>query len=528
MDDEVMVDEVSSSDDDSGALESEEMVTTDGKLETINNAGDGDATVLAGTSGNNLLGNSNGSTGNNGSTEKVPAKLSVSKSGKNFKSVTLKFTLINSKTKEPISSKITLKFSNGKKVSLTTNSKGIVTYNVPFGKGQYKLTYSVNNPNIAAKSSSLKINIGKAKVKFNANALKTGYASGKTFNVKVIDTATKRAVNNFKISLNVYTGKKYKKISLKTGTDGIASYSASKLSIGTHKVVINSAESSKNAASDAKSSSIKISKASTSVKAPAVENYIQREGVFSVNVTHSESKKLISGLKLKIDVETNGKYNSYHVKTNSKGMASISTKSLSLGTHNVKISSEDSKFNVKSTSSINISKYTFGIRLLNDKVTVTANGAINFYVFDKNGNPVADKELRVSGSNFDSQIVRTSSDGKAGVSFTPMNVRDDAWITISFDGDDEFDDTVQTFGYKVVKIKTYIGESYKKYRYVGSMENHIFPEVYDEFGKTISTYVWAGGRSYYGSITYAASSIADKILVTYKGDDLHEPAYAAL
>ena len=96
-------------------------------------------------------------------------------------------------------------------------------------------------------------------VSLKPSKLSTTYDSGKYFKVKSIDSKSKKPVSNLKISLKVQTGKKYKKLTIKTDSNGVAKYSASKLSIGKHKVIVKSKNSK------AKTSSITISKAKITI-----------------------------------------------------------------------------------------------------------------------------------------------------------------------------------------------------------------------------------------------------------------------
>ena len=82
-------------------------------------------------------------------------------------------------------------------------------------------------------------------ISLSASKLSTTYESGKYFNVKAIDSKTKKPVPNVKLILKVYSGKKYKKISVTTDFRGIAKYYASNLGIGSHKVTINVKDSKK-------------------------------------------------------------------------------------------------------------------------------------------------------------------------------------------------------------------------------------------------------------------------------------------
>ena len=78
---------------------------------------------------------------------------------------------------------------------------------------------------------------------------------------------------------------------------------------------------------------------------------------FKVTVKNTKTKKVITGVKVKIKVYTGKKYKTYTVKTNSKGIAQINVKSLAVGTHKVVVSSANKYCVAKAvTSSIKITK----------------------------------------------------------------------------------------------------------------------------------------------------------------------------
>lgn len=190
---------------------------------------------------------------------------------------------------------------------------------------------------------------GKFTAKLSASKLKTTYGSGQTFQVKVIDSKSKKPVSNAKLLLKVYTAKKYKKVKVTTDSNGIAKYSASKLSIGTHKIIVSS--NMGNVKAKSIKSSVKLSKAALIISAPKTTN-AYKSGNFKLTVKNKKTKNPMGGIKLQIKVFTGKKYKTYSVKTNKNGEASISTKSLSKATHKVVVTAKSTKnYNAKSAKS---------------------------------------------------------------------------------------------------------------------------------------------------------------------------------
>lgn len=184
-------------------------------------------------------------------------------------------------------------------------------------------------------------------------ALVTTYASGKAFYVTVLD-ANKKPIKGLELNLMVYTGNKYATFKVVTDKNGVASLKASKLAIGTHKVVITSNDASYEVKKT--TSSIKIAKAKTVTVAPKIKVKAKKNKYFKVTVIDKTTKRWVSGLKLKVSVFTGKKYKTYTVKTNKKGAAYLNTKTFSVGTHKVYIASGNANFVVSQKSSIVVKK----------------------------------------------------------------------------------------------------------------------------------------------------------------------------
>ena len=181
-------------------------------------------------------------------------------------------------------------------------------------------------------------------ISLSVSKLSTTYGSGKYFKVKAIDSKTKKPVVNVKLILKIYSGKKYKKVTAATDSNGIAKYYASNLGIGTHKVTIN-VKNSKKFLSKIKYSSIKISRAKLKISAPKITGYYKESKRYKIAVKNRESKKPMKSIKVMIKVFTGKKYKKYSLKTDKKGIVSFNMKSLPKGKHKVVI-------NIKSTSKV--------------------------------------------------------------------------------------------------------------------------------------------------------------------------------
>lgn len=323
--------------------------------------------------------------------DKATLKLSVS--GNYYKNSVLSVKLLYSDETGVPNTKIKLKFSNGKEVCVTTNSKGAATYSIPYVPNTYSVKATVEDGDVSANAATLNnIKIKKAPAKLTPTKLSTSYSSGKYFQIKVVNTKTKEPISGVKLKLKVYTGKKYKTVSVTTNSKGIAKYSASKLSIGTHKVIVQNANTKYFTASS-KTSSIKITKAALKITAPKVNNGHKMAGTFKVTVKNKESGAAMKNVKVTVKVYTGSKYKTYNLKTNAKGQVSISTKALSKAKHKVVI-------NVKSTAKYKASKANSLITITKKKINTTLSVSMGNQYFNDFGD--------FNGANFKVTLKDTS------------------------------------------------------------------------------------------------------------------------
>lgn len=152
------------------------------------------------------------------------------------------------------------------------------------------------------------------------------------------------------VTFKVFSGKKWNVYSKKTDLNGMVIFKIpAKLDAGTHKIEVI-------ADNVLKKTSIKINKASATVKAPKVTGKLKKSKYFKVTIKNKETKKLLSNVKVKIKVFTGKKYKTYTVKTNKKGLTKINTKQLKIGKHKVIISSGNKNYKISAKSLITIKK----------------------------------------------------------------------------------------------------------------------------------------------------------------------------
>ena len=186
------------------------------------------------------------------SAEPESISLSVSKlsttygSGKYFK-----VKAIDSKTKKPVVNvKLIVKVYSGKKykkIIAATDSDGIAKYYASnLGIGTHKVTINVkDSKKFLSKIKYSSIKISRAKLKISAPKITGYYKESKRYKIAVKNRESKKPMKSIKVMIKVFTGKKYKKYSLKTDKKGIVSFNMKSLPKGKHNVVINIKSTSK-------------------------------------------------------------------------------------------------------------------------------------------------------------------------------------------------------------------------------------------------------------------------------------------
>lgn len=198
--------------------------------------------------------------------KKATAKITVKKVTGYYKSGSIyKIKLTNTKNKKAI-------YAGKLNVKIYPNSRSYYNYNGQTGldgtlrisldsfkPGTYKVEVSSNDgKNFTASKKTSQFVVKKAPAKLTPKKLTAKKGENKKFRVIVKNTANKNPVAGVKVSIKVYTGKTVKTYTAKTNANGTAKISVKNLSVGTHKVVVKSAN--KYVVATAAKSSIKITK----------------------------------------------------------------------------------------------------------------------------------------------------------------------------------------------------------------------------------------------------------------------------
>lgn len=153
----------------------------------------------------------------------------------------LNITLKDSNGNVLANKKIVFQFNNSKPYKRTTDSNGRASLPINLKNNTYHFTIKFAGDNCYSMSSkTVNLKVKKAPAKVTVPNYQVRYNSGIYFNVTVKNNKTNNPISGVKINLNVSAGNTYKYYNITTNASGIARINLSKLSVGTHQVIISS------------------------------------------------------------------------------------------------------------------------------------------------------------------------------------------------------------------------------------------------------------------------------------------------
>lgn len=270
---------------------------------------------------------------------KIPVAISLSGASTIYynRQTTKTITVTNKATGEVVAGAYVLVKFDGNSYLYQTNDEGKISILIaPANVGKYKMTVTGADNRYDGSEVTNTITVKKFNAKITASKLTTVYKSGKKWTIKLKDTTNNKALANMKVTLKVYTGKKYKTYTVKTNSKGVATFKASTLKKGTHKVVLSM--SHKGYSCKSVTSSIKIKPKKLYIAGET--NKLEDCGQLILGAFDKKSKKLISGIKMQVKIFTGKKYKTINVVTKKSKILGavlilIETNKFSAGKHKV-------------------------------------------------------------------------------------------------------------------------------------------------------------------------------------------------
>jgi hypothetical protein len=232
------------------------------------------------------------------------------------------------------------------------NAKGVATINyAPLSVGKHKVVISLADSRYKASAVTKYVTVKKATGKFSASAVTTYYKADKTFTIKLTNTKNNKPIYNGNVTIKLFvSSNRYYNYNGLTGQDGTLQLSLKSLKPGTYKVEIERGET-KNYTAKKINSKIVIKKSPAKITAKSVTAKKGASKNFEVTVKNTKLNKPISGVKVNIKVFSGKSSKTYSATTNSKGIAKLNVKSISVGTHKVTVTSANKYVSAKSASS---------------------------------------------------------------------------------------------------------------------------------------------------------------------------------
>ena len=247
------------------------------------------------------------------------------------------------------------------KAKIDFKNNVITVSNLPVGTYTLRVTTVPDDDHFSV-SSDLRVTVKKSTAAIKASKITVAYKKGSQWTIKLADAKSNSPISNMKLTVKVYTGKKYKTVDVKTNSKGEASYQTRGLAKGSHKVVVSASDGRYNF--NTLTSSIKVVK-QTVLKFKLREKHDDNGGSLrSFVVTNKKTKKGVNGVKIKVYIYTGKKVKTYTLKTKKikgkkgtyNGAFGFSTNQFSAGKHKVVLKPVSIKYDGSITTSINIKK----------------------------------------------------------------------------------------------------------------------------------------------------------------------------
>ena len=241
------------------------------------------------------------------------------------------------------------------KISFIDNVITVSNLNV----GKYTLSVTtIPDDDHKSVDSTLPITVKKATAVIKASSATVVLKKGTVWVISLVNSKTGKPISNVELTLNVYTGKSYKPVKVKTNSNGIASFKTNILTKGTHKIVVRGTHEGYNF--NTLTSSIKVIKPKALKFRLHKKNNSKKGSLVTYQVLDKKTKKGVNGVKVKVLIYTGKKFKTINLKTKKigkyKGIAGFFTNEYSVGKHKVVIKPISIKYSGSGKTSIIILK----------------------------------------------------------------------------------------------------------------------------------------------------------------------------
>ena len=252
----------------------------------------------------------------------------------------------------------TIKVLNHPEAKISYSKNILTVSNLAVGKYVMRIT-TIPDENHYSTYRDINVTVNKAIAVITASSTSVVLKKATYWKIKLVNSKTGKPISGMKLKLKVYTGKKYKTYTVKTNSNGIATFKTSSLAKGKHKMIVTG--------SHAGYTFNKLTKYVTVVKPTALKFKIEnvkntkKGSLISFKVTNKKTKKAVNGIKVKFMVKVGSKYTKFitlKTKTVSgiKGIVGFFTNELSVGKHVVLVKPVSIKYSGSGKGTIKIKK----------------------------------------------------------------------------------------------------------------------------------------------------------------------------
>lgn len=360
-------------------------------------------------------------------------KCEFSQTGNYYGQTKLHLSLTNTTKNSPISGKnVGIYVDDALWKEFKTDSKGTVDTNFKLSPDSYQVEARLTDSDLVI--GQLHITIQKTPTSFSIKQTSAYYKDARiTF--QLTDMLTKKGLANEKISIKFSNGKN---VALKTNSQGKVTYNVP-FKPGTYSLTAATGSGSV-AKNKASLNNFKIAKTYLKIKAAKLSTTYGSGKTLNIKVTNYFTNNPVKGLKLALNVYTGKKYKTFHVTTDSKGIAKYNPSSLNIGTHKVTVKTADKYTDDlgAKTTSIKLAKAKLSISA--PEITADQNTSKTLKITVKNKETQkAMKNVKVTvkvytGKNFKTYSLKTNANGQVTVSSESLAVSKHN-VAISVKGD---------------------------------------------------------------------------------------------
>lgn len=306
--------------------------------------------------------------------------------------------------------------------STLTDDDGYAKFYINLASGNYDLfvhvlnnTFKINNE----PTNPYLLKILKANATFVVSNISAYYKGDNFLLIKLINNVNNTTSKGFAdVDLLIYINsinfnKTYK---LTTDANGSVNINISSLVPGKYNVAVQCLDENINV--ENVKSNIEIKKTVATIIPTAFSSYYNSGAYFKVKLIDNNTKKVLSGVKLKLAIYTGNTYKTVYITTNKNGIAQWKVNSLAIGSHKVYINVNDSYITAsKVSSTITVTRVPTTVYA--PKVTSKYKSNKNFKVLVKNSKTLKiisglKLKLRIyTGRYYKTVYVKTNSKGIA-------------------------------------------------------------------------------------------------------------------